>query len=71
MLLLLQFLFDHPDFFFPDKLGIYIMPPCNKARISIFQLDFQEFQEFQISLKRYSSFTIAFSHMQSQSTNLI
>ena len=33
------------------------MPPCNKTGISNFSLEFQKFQEFQISLKCYSSFS--------------
>ena len=69
MLLLLQFLLDHSIFFFffillffffflgggvGPKITGYIVPPCNRARISKFRL---KFQEFHISLKYYSSFS--------------
>ena len=52
-LLLLYFLFDNSEIFTGET--VHIVPPCNKARISNFCLEFQEFQEFQISVKRYSS----------------
>ena len=48
-LLLLQFLYIHSEFFTRETK--HIVPPCNKARISNFQF------EFQISLKCYSSFS--------------
>ena len=51
-LLLLQFLFDHSEFFTGETR--HIVPPCNKAGISNFCL---ELQKFQISWKRYSSFS--------------
>ena len=54
-LLLLQFLFDHSEFFTGETR--HIVPPCNKAGISNFCLEFQKFQKFQISSKRYSSFS--------------
>ena len=54
-LLFLQFLFDHSEFFTGETRQI--VPPCNKAGISNFLLKFQEFQEFQISSKCYSSFS--------------
>ena len=52
-LLLLQFLLDHSDFFTRETKHIVpdIVPPCNKAGISNFQI------EFQISFKHYSSFS--------------
>ena len=41
---LLQFLFDHSDFYYWKKLGIYhVVPPCNKARISNFHLELKDF----------------------------
>ena len=54
-LLLLQFLFDHSDFFTGETR--HIVPPCNKAGISNFCLELQKLQKFQISWKRYSSFS--------------
>ena len=54
-LLLLQFLFDHSEFFTGETR--HIVPPCNKAGISNFCLEFQKLQKFQISWKRYSSFS--------------
>ena len=54
-LLLIQFLFDHSEFFTGETR--HIVPPCNKAGISNFFLEFQKFQKFQISWKRYSSFS--------------
>ena len=44
-LLLLQFLFDHSEFFTGETR--HIMPPCNKAGISNFCLEFQKLQKFQ------------------------
>ena len=46
-LLLLQFLFDHSDFFTGETR--HIVPPCNKAGISNFCLELQKLQKFQIS----------------------
>ena len=46
---LLQFIFYHSEFFTGETR--HIVSPCNKAGISNFRL------EFQISLKRYSSFS--------------
>ena len=54
-LLLLQFLFDHSEFFTGETR--HIVPPCNKAGISNFCLEFQKLQKFQISWKRYSSYS--------------
>ena len=54
-LLLLQFLFDHSEFFTGETR--HIVPPCNKAGISNFCLELQKLQKFQISWKRYSSFS--------------
>ena len=54
-LLLLQFLFNHSEFFTAET--SHIVPPCNKAGISNFCLEFQKLQKFQISWKRYSSFS--------------
>ena len=54
-LLLLQFLFDHSEFFTGET--SHIVPPYNKARIANFCLELQKLQKFQISLKRYSSFS--------------
>ena len=54
-LLLLQFIFDHSEFFTEDTR--HIVPPYNKAGISNFCLEFQKLQKFQISSKRYSSFS--------------
>ena len=54
-LLLLQFLFNHSEFFTGET--SHIVPPCNKAGISNFCLEFQKLQKFQISWKRYSSFS--------------
>ena len=54
-LLLLQFLFDHSEFFTGETR--HIVPPCNKAGISNFCLEFQKLQKFEISSKRYSSFS--------------
>ena len=54
-LLLLQFLFDHSEFFTGET--SHIVPPYNKAGISNFCLEFQKLQKFQISSKRYSSFS--------------
>ena len=48
-LLLLQFLFDHSEFFTGET--SHIVPPCNKAGISNFCLEFQKLQKFQISWK--------------------
>ena len=48
-LLLLQFLFDNSELFTGETR--HIVPPCNKAEISNFCL------EFQTSLKRYPSFS--------------
>ena len=48
-LLLLEFLFDHSEFFTRETR--HIGPPCNKVGISNFHL------EFQISLKHCSSFS--------------
>ena len=41
-LLLLQFLFDNSEFFTGETR--HIVPPCNKAGISNFYLEFQKFQ---------------------------
>ena len=49
MLLALQFLFDNSEYFTGETR--HIVPPCNKAGISNFRL------EFHISLKRYSPFS--------------
>ena len=46
-LLLLQFLFDHSEFFTGETR--HIVPPCNKAGISNFCLELQKLQKFQIS----------------------
>ena len=46
-LLLLQFLFDHSEFFTGETR--HMGPPCNKAGISNFCLEFQKLQKFQIS----------------------
>ena len=46
-LLLLQFLFDNSEFFTGETR--HIVPPCNKAGISNFCLEFQKLQKFQIS----------------------
>ena len=46
-LLLLEFLFDHSEFFTGETR--HIVPPCNKAGISNFCLEFQKLQKFQIS----------------------
>ena len=54
-LLLLQFLFDHSEIFTGETR--HIVPPYNKAGISNFCLEFQKLQKFQISSKRYSSFS--------------
>ena len=54
-LLLLQFLFDNSEFFTGETR--HIVPPCNKARIPTFCLEFQKLQKFQISWKRYSSYS--------------
>ena len=54
-LLLLQFIFDHSEFFTEETR--HIVPPYNKAGISNFCLEFQKLQKFQISSKRYSSFS--------------
>ena len=54
-LLHLQFLFDHSEFFTGETR--HIVPPCNKAGISNFCLELQKLQKFQISWKRYSSFS--------------
>ena len=55
LLLLIQFLFDHSEFVTGET--SHIVPPCNKAGISNFCLEFQKLQKFQISSKRYSSFS--------------
>ena len=52
-LLLLQFLFDHSEFFTGETR--HIVPLYNKAGISNFCLEFQKLQKFQISSKCYSS----------------
>ena len=49
ILLRLQFLFSHTEIF--TRKTRYVVPPCNKAGISNFHL------EFQISMERYSSFS--------------
>ena len=54
-LLLLQFLFENSEFFTGETR--HIVPPCNKAGISNFCLEFQKLQKFQISWKRYSSYS--------------
>ena len=54
-LLRLQFIFDHSEFFTEETR--HIVPPYNKAGISNFCLEFQKLQKFQISSKRYSSFS--------------
>ena len=54
-LLLLQFLFDNSEFFTGETR--HIVPPCNKAGISNFCLEFQKLQKFQISWKHYSSYS--------------
>ena len=54
-LLLLQFLFDNSEFFTGETR--HIVPPCNKVGISNFCLEFQKLQKFQISWKRYSSYS--------------
>ena len=54
-LLLLQFLFNNSEFFTGETR--HIVPPCNKAGISNFCLEFQKLQKFQISWKRYSSYS--------------
>ena len=54
-LLLLQFLFNHSEFFTRETR--HVLPPCNKAGISNFCLEFQKLQKLQISWKRYSSFS--------------
>ena len=54
-LLLLQFLFDNSEFFTVETR--HIVPPCNKAGISNFCLELQKLQKFQISWKRYSSYS--------------
>ena len=54
-LLLLQFIFDHSEFFTEETR--HIVPPYNKAGIANFCLEFQKLQKFQISSKRYSSFS--------------
>ena len=54
-LLLLQFLFENSEFFTGETR--HILPPCNKAGISNFCLEFQKLQKFQISWKRYSSYS--------------
>ena len=46
-LLLLQFLFENSEFFTRETR--HIVPPCNKAGISNFCLEFQKLQKFQIS----------------------
>ena len=46
-LLLLQFLFDNSEFFTGETR--HIVPPCNKAGISNFCLEFQKLQKFQIA----------------------
>ena len=43
-LLLLQFLFDHSEFFTGETR--HIVPPCNKAGISNFCLEFQKLQKY-------------------------
>ena len=40
------------------------MPPCNKAGISNFCLEFQKLKKFQISSKRYSSSQFLFDHSE-------
>ena len=50
-------LFDHSEFFSGETRHIGLMPPCNKDGILNFHLEFRKFQEFQISLKHYSSFS--------------
>ena len=42
-LLLLQFIFNHSEFFTGET--IHIVPPCNKAGILTFCLEFQKFKE--------------------------
>ena len=54
-LLLLQFLFDHSEFFTGETR--HIVPPYNRAGILHFCLEFQKLQKFQISSKHYSSFS--------------
>ena len=54
-LLLLQFLFNNSEFFTGETR--HIVPPCNKAGISNSCLEFQKLQKFQISWKRYSSYS--------------
>ena len=63
MLLLLQLLFDHSEFFYQRK-PRHIVPPCKKTGFSNFHLEFLKFQEFQIYLKRYSSFSFFFDHSE-------
>ena len=46
-LLLLQFLFDNSESFTGETR--HIVPPCNKAGISNFCLEFQKLQKFQIA----------------------
>ena len=59
MLLLLQFLFDHSEIYTGETR--HIVPPYNKAGISNFLLRIPEIaeilQKFQISWKRYFSFS--------------
>ena len=42
-LLLLQFIFNHSEFFTGET--VHIVPPCNKAGILTFCLEFQKFKE--------------------------
>ena len=53
--LLLEFLFNHSEIFTGETR--HIVPACNKARISHFCLEFQKLQKFEISSKRYSSYS--------------
>ena len=54
-MLLLQSLLDDSEFLTRETR--HIEPPCNKAGLSKFHLEFVEYDEFQISLKCYFSFS--------------
>ena len=61
-LLLLQFLFDHSEFFTGETR--HIVPPCNKAGISNFYLEFQKFVEIPDFLKTLLLLQFLFDHSE-------
>ena len=61
-LLLLQFLFDHSEFYTGETR--HIVPPCNKAGISNFCLEFQEIAEILNFFKTLLLLQFLFDHSE-------